>query len=213
MSKEKNVLDFYILATKLKDVIRHGWMSDHWNIQKDRLESVAEHVYGTCILAIGINSEYDLNIDINKVIKMLVVHELEEVLIGDVTPYSGVTPEEKIELGHEAVLKVLGNLVKKQEYYDLIVEFDSHETKESKFAFQFDKLEADLMSKVYQDGGYQKTLDKQEGNMAMSSTKVQDAIKEGATNPFEVWYYVDKDLYMNKEFRDILDYAKNNSMI
>ena len=67
--KEKNVLKFYVLATTLKNKVRSGLLL--WKVDKDRLESVAEHIYGTCILAIGIDSEYDLDIDLNKVLKIL----------------------------------------------------------------------------------------------------------------------------------------------
>ena len=87
--KIKNLLKFYLLATQLKDKIRRGW--EIWNIDRERIESVAEHIYGTCILAIAIDSEFDLNIDLYKVIMMLVLHEIEEVKIGDLSPWDKVT--------------------------------------------------------------------------------------------------------------------------
>ncbi len=52
----KNIIDFYITANKLKNVIRSGWKEVE--IKADRIESVAEHVYGTLILALTIESEY-----------------------------------------------------------------------------------------------------------------------------------------------------------
>ena len=70
-------LRFYLLANELKDKLRSGWIQ--WNIDRERVESVAEHIYGTCILAIAIDSEFDLNIDLYKVVMMLVLHEIEEV--------------------------------------------------------------------------------------------------------------------------------------
>jgi hypothetical protein len=45
MEKINKVLDFYILTNSLKDKIRSG--VSLWHISKDRLESVAEHIYGT----------------------------------------------------------------------------------------------------------------------------------------------------------------------
>ena len=83
-SQEKRLADtmsFYLLATQLKYKIRSGWDKIHWNVNKERLESIAEHVYGTCILALSIDSEFETNLDINKVVKMLVIHELGEVVI------------------------------------------------------------------------------------------------------------------------------------
>ena len=63
--KIKSAIKFYLLATKLKYKIRAGWDKNHWNINSDRLESIAEHVYRTCILALSFNSQFDFNIDIN----------------------------------------------------------------------------------------------------------------------------------------------------
>ena len=73
--KIQNIIHFYVLASTLKDKIRRGWKI--WHIERERVESVAEHIYGTCMLAIAIDSEYDFNVDLVKVIKMLVIHELE----------------------------------------------------------------------------------------------------------------------------------------
>jgi 5'-deoxynucleotidase YfbR-like HD superfamily hydrolase len=51
---------------------------------------------------------------------MLVLHELGEVVIGDITQFDNVTPEEKMEKEHEAIREVLGDLVKKEEYFALL---------------------------------------------------------------------------------------------
>ena len=83
MEKVKKVLNYYVLCNKLKNVIRTGWKI--WNVKKDRLESIAEHVYGVQMLAIAMYSEYKYDIDIKKVIFMLAIHELEEIYIGDLT--------------------------------------------------------------------------------------------------------------------------------
>lgn len=102
-TKLKNAMRFYLLATQLKYKIRSGWDGKHWNVSKERVESIAEHVYGTCILAISLDSEFECHIDLNKVIKMLVIHELGEVVIGDITPFDNVSKEEKLRIEHEAV--------------------------------------------------------------------------------------------------------------
>lgn len=48
MSKEENVLKFYALCNTLKDIVRTGWKD--WNVNRDRIESIAEHIYGVQIL-------------------------------------------------------------------------------------------------------------------------------------------------------------------
>ena len=68
-----NVARFYVLATKLKYKIRSGWDYNHWNINNERIESIAEHVYGTCILALSIDSEFNTNlVSVSKVITYLI---------------------------------------------------------------------------------------------------------------------------------------------
>jgi 5'-deoxynucleotidase YfbR-like HD superfamily hydrolase len=83
---------------------------------------------------------------------MLVLHELEEVVIGDLTLYDKGY-DEKWGMGRQAVQKVLGNLTKKDEYLELVEEFNMKETKEAQFAYFCDKLEADLQVKRYEEEG------------------------------------------------------------
>ena len=211
--KIEAAMRFYLLATKLKYKIRSGWDKNHWNIKSDRIESIAEHVYGTCILAISLNSEFKLNLDMEKVLKMLVIHEIGEVLIGDITPFDNITPEEKQRIEHQAMQKVIGDLVNKDELFNLLLEFDTHITEESKFAYLCDKIEADIQAKFYQDMGYQHSLDDQENNVVFSNPVVDDMIKKGAKTPFDIWYEWDKSKYDNDEvFQKILLYIKKNNI-
>src|SRR5574344_958461 len=203
MDKVKNAIDFYLLTNSLKYRLRQGWI--YWGVSKERLESIAEHVYGTCMLAISIDSEFNLNIDINKVIKMLSIHELEEIVIGDQTPFDEMSAEEKLEKGHKAVKKILGDLVKKDELMDLIIEFDKRESNEAHFAYLIDKLEADIQAKIYEDMGCNK-LDKDYDSPVLKNKNIQDIINNGATTVFDVWYEFDKNKYSHDQtFIELLD--------
>ena len=205
----RSTMRFYLLATQLKYKIRSGWDKTHWNVSKERIESIAEHVYGTCILALSINSEFETNLDINKVIKMLVLHELGEVVIGDITPFDNITPEQKKEMEHAAIKEVLGDLLKKEEYFALLLEFDERKTQESIFAYHCDKLEADIQAKIYQDMGCQNPLDEQENNVVFKSEKVQQMVQDGAKTAFDIWYGWDKSLYADDErFSALLNFIK-----
>lgn len=178
--KIRNAMKFYLLATKLKYKIRSAWDANHWNINSERLESVAEHVYGTCILAISLSSEFDFEIDLNKVLKMLVIHEIGEVLIGDITPFDNITPEEKQKTEFQAVSLLINDLSTKEELLGLFVEFEERLTNEAKFAYYIDKLEANIQAKVYQDNGFQRSLDDQKNNIVFNSSKVQEMLANGA---------------------------------
>ena len=205
----KSIMSFYLLATRLKYKIRSGWDETHWNVSKERLESVAEHIYGTCILALSIDSEFETNLDIDKIIKMLVLHELGEVIIRDITPFDNITPEEKMKREHAAIKDVLGDLVKNEEYFALLLEFDAKKTREAVFAHLCDKLEADIQAKVYQDMGCQNPLNEQEKNVVFKSESIQQMLQDGAKTAFDIWYEWDKALFADDEkFSALLDYLK-----
>ena len=207
--KLENTLRFYVLATQLKYKIRSGWDDTHWNISGERRESIAEHIYGTCILAIALDSEFKTDLDLEKVIMMLVLHELGEVLIGDITPFDNIPREQKIEIEFKAIREVLGDLQKNEVYYDLLKEFDQKKTKEAVFAYHCDKLEADIQAKVYQDMGRQHPLDEQEDNVVFRSSKIQEMARNGAETAFDIWYEWDKSLYQDDEnFLSLLDYVR-----
>lgn len=208
MEKEKNVLDYYVLCNKLKNVIRKGWKD--WNVSKERLESVAEHVYGVQMLAIAMYSEFDYDIDIKKVLMMLSIHELEEIVIGDLTLFD-ISKEEKLRLGHEAVDKVLSPLTNKDKIKDLVIEFDERKTEEAKFAFFCDKLEADLQAKIYSEENCV-DLTNQPNNPAMNSNEVLDLISTGKSFG-ELWLQFSRNRYnYDDNFQKVSQYATNNKI-
>lgn len=211
--KINNAMKFYLLATQLKYKIRSGWDQNHWHVKSERIESIAEHVYGTCILAISLESEFPFDIDLEKVIKMLTIHEIGEVLIGDITPFDKTTLEEKVKLEHKAMQDVLSSLAKREELYELLVEFDEKDTNEAKFAYLCDKLEADIQAKVYQDAGCQRELSDQTGNVVFNTPLVQDMVKNGAKDAFDIWYEWDKSKFTEAPvFEKTLGFVKNNNM-
>ena len=208
--KIRNILQFYLLANELKDKIRSGWKA--WNIDRERVESVAEHIYGTCILAIAIDSEFNLNVDIYKVVMMLVLHEIEEIKIGDLTPFDKVTKEEKRKLGKQAVEEILHNLNKKVKYIDLIEEFERMQTKESVFAKMCDKLEADIQCKIYCE---EKCIDidKEENINLRNDQRVKVLLEKGEKTLADLFIENDRAIYTEKAFEDIADYIKQNDLL
>ncbi|MCI9087193.1 MAG: HD domain-containing protein [Clostridia bacterium] len=208
--KIRNLLQFYLLATELKNKIRSGWKV--WNIERERIESVAEHIYGTCILAISIDSQFELGIDLYKVVMMLVLHEIEEIKIGDLTPFDKQTKEERRTLGKQAVEEVLGILDKKVEYIELIEEFEEMQTKESLFAKMCDKLEADIQSKIYCEEG-SLDIQKAENQYLLKDTRIQKLLEEGAKSISDLFVENDKPIFTEKVFENIADYVKENELL
>ena len=206
MTKEENVIRYYVICNKLKDTIRTGWKD--WNVQKERIESVAEHIFGTQMLAIAMKSEFDYDIDIMKVVFMLAIHELGETIIGDLTQFQ-ISKEEKMKIEHDAVHKILKDLIDGEELENLFLEFDEKKKKEAIFAYNCDKLECDIQSKLYEK---YVDLNKQEGNTTFNNSEVQALLKEN--NSFsDMWIKFGQKKYnYDENFMAVSNYVLNNNI-
>jgi putative hydrolase of HD superfamily len=208
MKKAKKVLEYYVLTNKLKDVIRTGWIN--WGVDRNRVESVAEHVYGVSQLALVMWSEYNYDVDINKVALMIAVHELEETVIGDLTQFQ-ISREEKARIGHEAVNEILSGLNMGDKIKEMILEFDERKTKEAKFAYMCDKLECDLQCKLY-DEEVCVDLDTQQNNKTFYDPNVQRLLNEGKCWS-EMWMEFGRDKYdYDDNFREVSECAERNEL-
>ena len=181
--KAKSVVNYYVLNNKLKNLIRTGWTN--WNVKKERVESVAEHIYGVEALAIAMYSEYEYDIDLYKVILMIAIHELEEILIGDLTAWQ-ISKEEKERLGHAAIKKVIGELLINEELEELILE-------------------------LYDEEGCVDLNDQPNHNPSSTDPKVQELLKSGYSWS-KMWLNYDKDKYKDKNFLEVLEYIENNDI-
>ena len=205
---EENVIKYYVLCNKLKHVIRTGWLD--WHVNSDRVESVAEHVYGVLMLAIGMSSEFSYDIDLPKVLYMLSVHELEEIVIGDLTMFQ-ITHEEKIRIGHEAISKILSGLMNKDEIMNLIMEFDERKTKEALFAYQCDKLECDLQARLYDLEGCV-SLDNQKDNNILNNPCVHQLFDKGYSFS-KMWLTFGQQRYpYDENFLRVSNYALSHDI-
>ena len=208
MRKEESVLRYYVLCNKLKNTIRTGWKD--WNVNRERLESVAEHIFGVQMLAIAMKSEYQYDVDIMKVIYMLAIHELEEIYIGDLTQFQ-ISRDERKKLGHQAISQILNGLIDKSKIENIILEFDERKTKEADFAYHCDKLECDLQCKLYDE---EKCVDltHQENNPTFSDSRVQKLLNS-KNSWSEMWLNFGQDSYKyDKNFTDVSNYAINHNI-
>ncbi len=132
-----NLLDFLHQAEKLKTVLRHSWLSS------GRRESVAEHTWRIGIMAMVLAPYLKKKVNLEKVFKMLLIHDLPEVYAGDYfawkAPLKNKYQNEKN--GLNKILKVLPQKSRK-EMAGIWQEHEAWKTEESKFVRALDKLEA-----------------------------------------------------------------------
>lgn len=206
--KEKQVVKYYVLCNRLKNIVRTGWLN--WHVSKDRVESIAEHIYGVQQLAIAMKYTYNYDVDLFKVIFMLAIHESEEIFIGDLTEFE-INREEKIQKGHEAIKELFGNLINGEELEKLVLEFDERKTKEALFAYLCDKLECDIQAKLYDEGNYV-DLEGQKDNATFYNPNVQELLDKGLSWG-QMWLEYGRDRYpYDDNFMDVSKYVEDNNI-
>ena len=200
--KCEKILKFYFLSTKLKNTLRTGWK--YWAVEGVRVESIAEHVFGTLMLAVSIYShskEYE-DIDIEKVALMLALHETEEILIGDITMFDYDSVKTKKENGRKAVEKLFEDS-ETNKFLKIIDEFESGKTKEAKFAYMCDKLEADLQAFIYRDN-----FNLEHANpICINDDRIKAMIEKGLDRPDKFFLESDKPKF-DGTFLDVANYLE-----
>ncbi len=133
--KPREYIEFLNKIEKLKCNTRHSWTSS------GRRESVAEHSWRLSIMAMLCADEYP-ELDINKVIKMCLIHDFGEAVTGDIPAFNKTEEHEKTE--EKAVKDLLSSLPDdiRAELSALFDEMNSLKTPEAKLFKSLDNLEA-----------------------------------------------------------------------
>ncbi|RUS24172.1 HD domain-containing protein, partial [Jimgerdemannia flammicorona] len=88
MSTPSSIVNFLHIIENLKHIKRTGWINH--NIKNP--ESIADHIYRMAVMAMLIN---DKNINTSKCVKMAIIHDLAECIIGDITPHDNINIHDK----------------------------------------------------------------------------------------------------------------------
>ena len=146
-----NLIKFLEIVGILKRIKRMGWVEA--GIYEP--ESVADHIFRTtilCMIYADINS-----INPMKMIRMALIHDIPEAVIGDLTPSqkNKKTKEEE----QNAILKIFELLPdkEKEKYFLIWKEYQNGLTKEAKAVRQIDKIEMALQAKEYEKLGLTKS--------------------------------------------------------
>ena len=135
------LLEFFALAERLKMELRHSWLSN------GRQESVAEHTWLMALMAITLAPTLEHPVDLGHVLKLIIVHDLAEVKIGDI-PVFEVSDRKSAKVDAELNAMAEIQLMLPEEIGTLIVslweEYEAGKTAEARFARALDHLEVQL---------------------------------------------------------------------
>ena len=146
------ILDFFKTAVNLKNISRQGWIN---KLSLKHPESVSDHSYSMAIMGMVISDLENYNSE--KILKMILLHDLAESKIGDYTP-NQISKENKIKIENNAYDEIINSLPDaiKLQYGQIWEEYQKQESPESKIVHQIDKLEMALQAKMYQKEGASK---------------------------------------------------------
>ena len=128
-------IEFLNIIEKLKCTTRHSWTSN------GRHESVAEHSWRLAVMAMLCADEYP-NLDIDKVIKMSLIHDFGEAITGDIPAFLKTVENEKDEKKAIKNLLSLLPISIKNELSSLFEEMETQATDEAKLYKALDNIEA-----------------------------------------------------------------------
>ena len=142
-----SLVRFWQYASELKREPRKGWQKR----VDGRLESVADHSFAVTLLGLyeGERRGYDLE----RILKLALIHDLEEAIVGDLTPQDkarlGRTRVEKAREG--AIRELLSKLPSKSRasYLKLWTDLKERRSKEARLVHELDKVEMAFQAHEY----------------------------------------------------------------
>lgn len=137
-------IEFIAECDKLKDVFRQTFTT-----QSRRAENDAEHSWHLCLCVIVLAEHAnDPKLDVLRVLKMLIVHDLVEIDAGDTFGYDAAAMAGQHARECLAADRIFGLLPEDQagEFRALWDEFEAQETADAKFALACDRLQPVLLN-------------------------------------------------------------------
>ncbi|KAF7036858.1 hypothetical protein CFC21_047384 [Triticum aestivum] len=146
-SSAASAIDFLTLCHSLKTTKRKGWI----NHSIKGSESIADHMYRMALMALIADDLPAVNRE--RCIKIAIVHDIAEAIVGDITPSDGIPKAEKSRREQEALnemCEVLGGGSTAEEIKGLWEEYENNSSVEANLVKDFDKVEMILQALEYE---------------------------------------------------------------
>jgi putative hydrolases of HD superfamily len=168
-------MEFLAEADKLKTIVRRTPLAD-----RSRMENSAEHSWHVALAAIALR-EYAPDVDMQRVLELIAVHDLVEIDAGDTFAYDpdGRVHVTKAERERTAADRVFGLLPKDQaaRLRERWEEFETMESPEARYANALDRLQA-LLQNMNAGGGSWSTYGVTRAQVVARMAPVEDALPD-----------------------------------
>lgn len=144
----------FIIIAQLSNHYRTGYIKR--NVHDHLCESISEHIYSMVMILImnfKLKTEY-----LNPAILMILIHEIGEVFGGDITPFCGVSVEEKYQIEKRSIVQLFHEIgldrKTRHKLFYIWHEFEENETPVSKLANMLDRFQFVAQVKLYSRIGF-----------------------------------------------------------
>ncbi|XZG70819.1 HD domain-containing protein [Chitinibacteraceae bacterium HSL-7] len=160
---------FVLEADGLKGVLRKSRP-----VGLDRPENVAEHSWQVTLLALTLADECALAIDVNRVLRMLLIHDIPEVEVGDVNVYdtAAIAAREAGEASAAARLFGLLPAASGDTLLALWHEMENGETADARYAKAIDRLAPILLNLANEGQSWRENGVRLEQVLALNRVKI-----------------------------------------
>lgn len=136
-------IQFIVEVDKVKNIFRQTYLAD-----ANRKENDAEHSWHLALMAVLLKDYMEEDVDLIKVMTMVLIHDLVEIDAGDTYAYDESGAATKREREEKAADRIFSLLPEDQEkeFRDLWEEFESYETAEAKYAHLLDNFQPLLLN-------------------------------------------------------------------
>jgi len=141
----KEIILLFQSILQLKYVKRSGWIS---KVQVPNPESVGDHTYSMCTISMILSDI--LGLDTERIMKMVLLHDLAESITGDYSPEE-ISKKQKLKEENKAMNSILSNIPFniRSHYKEIWKEYVLNKTESARFVHRVDKLEMALQAKRY----------------------------------------------------------------
>ena len=149
---QNRILAFFHLLENLKTSKRTGWLKSGI----EQAESISDHMYRMSMISLLLPDVVNgQTFDKQRCVLMSIVHDLAESKVGDITPYCGVSKEQKHQMELDAMNEICGavrtdNPSAAELIKELFMEYEEHKTLESLIVHDIDKFEMVLQAQEYE---------------------------------------------------------------
>lgn len=177
----KQQMDFLLEVDKLKFINRQTYLSDG-----TRRENDAEHSWHLALMAVLLSEHADEEVDLLKVITMVLIHDLVEIHAGDTYAYDEAGKQTQRIREEKAADRIFAMLPKDQgeKFRALWEEFDAYETPEAKFAHVCDNVQPLMLNhatggKSWRERGIRRSQVEKRNSRVGESSRTMKAYVEG----------------------------------